>query len=82
MTDRKKLCTITVEQTSKAGALQVSQDATHVSEEKRKKFIIKFSSKDWSNILPEDDDELSIFIKQGNDENILKNLIFILCHIK
>ncbi len=48
------------------------------SEEKRKKFIIKFSSKDWSNILPEDDDELSIFIKQGNDENVLKNLIFIL----
>ena len=36
LTDRKKLCTITVEQTSKAGALQVSQDATHVSEEKRK----------------------------------------------
>jgi hypothetical protein len=33
---KKNLCGITVEQTSKEGSRQVSQDATHVSEEKRK----------------------------------------------
>lgn len=36
LTDRKRICTITVEQASKLGSMQVSQDATHVSEEKRK----------------------------------------------
>ncbi len=44
----------------------------------REKFIINFSSKDWSNILPEDDEELVSFVKETKDENILKALIYIL----